>query len=194
MATPEQIAQRQQEQEREDAAGRIAAATPLPGATQKAFTKQPNEKFGEYTIRDFCDADYETLQALNNPLKEFLSIAYEIVGMSKDEIQQFLKEFEKKEDHLTKQLLRGQHAWNACFIFSRPPECIDELMEKVGIDDFKKSAKKEFGYKDSRFLARMMTGIVSKSFEANETKLGYESAKAGGKENGEAASSNSPPQ
>jgi hypothetical protein len=187
MLSPEKIASRQAEQAREDDAGRIAAATPLPGATFDAFAQLPDMKVGPYAVRQFCDADFEALQILGSPLQKMMATAYQAGDVDE-------KVLAKEESEILKQVSRGQHAWDIAFIMTTTVEEVDAILRKDGAEGLKRQAAIKFGKLRLVALVKVIEAAIEQMSRSWDTRLAYEPAKNGGSENGEVASSDSPPQ
>ncbi len=161
---PPAVAARQAQQDAEDDAGRRAAGKALPGPAAAAFDPQQNLKVGEYSVRPFCDADFETLQFLGNPLQEMVAIA--LSGESGDRETQTKK--------IIEQVSRGQHAWDICFVQTRQADAIDDLLRTEGVDGLKRAAKKAFGNKlPTMTIISIVMAVIDQMNRSWETKLGY---------------------
>jgi hypothetical protein len=173
------IAQRQKEQRAEDTAGRQAAGTPLPGATANAFAPRLNIEVGEYSVRPFCDADFETLQFLENPLCKMLASAFD--GQKSEE----------DGEKIIRKVSHGQHAWDICYVLTTPADEVDSILRAGGTEAVKIAAKKKFGNRlSSGAIIALVMAAVDQMNKSWETMLGY-GAPAENKK--EAASSSSPP-
>lgn len=187
MNIDEQIAQRQQENAVADKAGQFAAAAALPGPTFDAFAQLPSVKVGPYEIREFCDADFETLQILKSPLSNMLAVAYQ----SGDQPE---KQTEADEAEILKETMRGNNAWNVCFVMTEPVETIDDILREGGREALERKAKAKFGKLRTPAIMLVVKAAIDQMTHSWDTRLAYETAKTGaGGEEG-AAEASRPPQ
>jgi hypothetical protein len=160
--TQEQIEKRQREQETEDAAARQAAGKPLPGPTADAFAPQPEIKVGEYSVRPFCDADFETLQFLDSPLVKMMAAAF---GGQKSE---------EDGEKIIRKVSHGQHAWDICYVLTTPADEVDSLLKTGGADAVKAAAKKKFGNRlPTGAVIKIVMAAIDQMNKSWETMLGY---------------------
>lgn len=87
-----------------------ANATPLPGPLRNAFAIKESIDVGPYKIRPIVDRDFEYLQLLDSPLH------YQLEGKEIDMIN----------------LIRGQKAWDLCYIFTHPFKEIKAILKSDG--------------------------------------------------------------
>ena len=158
----DRIAQRQDEQETEDAAGRQAAGTPLPGATADAFAPQPDIKVGSYSIRPFYDADFKTLQFLENPLCKMLAASFK--G----------EKSEEDGEKIMREVSYGQHAWDICFVLTTPPREVAAILKKGGAAALKDAAQEKFGETlPTGAVIKLVMAAIDQMNKSWATMLGY---------------------
>lgn len=162
-----------------DDAGRHAAAMALPGALHGAFAVLPPVKIGEYEVREFCDADFETLQTLQNPLQGLMAAAFDNELRSVDESvkKAALDKLAVADASIIKSVSSGQHAWNVCLLMTSKPSEVDRLMEQ-GAKAFEREAKSKFGYLRLPAIIKLIEVIVDQMGKSWETRLEYEAAAA----------------
>jgi hypothetical protein len=125
------IEQREQELVRQtvlgDAAGRMAAADPMPGPLAEAFSPNPDIQVGRWTVRRFVDRDFELLKALGHPLHKMM--AAELTGKETD-----------GEGYTP----RGPALWQLAWLLTRPVKEAKAKF-KLGPDAVREAAEDEFG-------------------------------------------------
>lgn len=136
MDIEQQIAETMARHAVEDAAGRRAAAEPLPGPLHDAFAIQPDIAVGPYKVRPFYDIDFEYLSLLDHPLYKMIS------GSDHDFVP------------------RGPHAWELCWIMTRDVDVSEEIIKKLGVAALKDAARKEFGRMRLPALSDINAAIV----------------------------------
>ena len=133
----QQIAETVARHEREDNAGRRAAAEPLPGPLRDAFAIQPNITVGPFSVRPFYDIDFEFLALLQHPLHKMMTA--------------------NEGDFVP----RGPHAWELCWIMTRDPDEVEAVVKEGGVDKLRASARKEFGKMRLPALGEISKAIVA---------------------------------
>lgn len=101
-----------------------ANATPLPGPLRNAFAVKNSIDVGDYKIRAVVDRDFEYLQQLDNPLHYQLS------------------DKGKEIDMIT--LVRGQHAWDLCYLFTHPFKEVKAVLKSGGVAKLRELSGDEF--------------------------------------------------
>lgn len=177
MEIPEAVLQRQAQQELEDEAGIKAAGTALPGALRDAWEIVPEIKVGPYSIRPFTDKDYTWIQMTENPIRFFVSIAYE--G----------KKYDEEHEKIINAIVRGRFAWEISFILTTPPKELRDIFEKEKIEGFQKLADEKFSGLTLPQLGKLVEACIDQMNRSSSTMIGYGSPK----ENEESATTSSPP-
>lgn len=114
-----------------------ANATPLPGPLRNAFAIKESIDVGPYKIRPIVDRDFEYLQLLDSPLH------YQLEGKEIDMIN----------------LIRGQKAWDLCYIFTHPFKEIKGVLKGDGGENkLHELAGNEFEEMD---IAKMMEVLAA---------------------------------
>jgi len=131
-----------------------AAATPLPGALADAFSFQPDIKAGKYTVRPFCEADFEYLQALEHPMHEIL-----------------IATFSGKETNAD-YFSSGQKAWELCYLLTHSIDELDNLF-KAGKQGFKDTAANEFRRLPFGSVSIIHAAAVKQVMDASKAAVGY---------------------
>jgi hypothetical protein len=139
----------------QEAASR-ANATPFPGPLKDAFAIAPDIKVGPYSVRPFCEIDWEFLQTLAHPLNDIL--------MSR------LGGKENDTDYMP----RGQVAWELCYIFTHPIDEVEAAF-KVGVDEVRKLAKKEFSKLPMAGVVMLHKAVLQQVMLASATAISYAS-------------------
>ena len=157
--------------ERREASAR-AAATPLPGPLADAFIPHPDIKVGNYTVRAFCEADYEYLQSLEHPIVDMLIAAFS--GK------------ESQSDYFAS----GQKAWELCYLLTRPIDDLDAQF-KNGVQWVKDAAKKEFSKMPFGAPSIIHAAALKQVMDAGKTAIAYGSSEdsEGSKKNAAAVQS-----
>lgn len=127
----------QRAQAAEDAAGRQAAATPLPGPLRDVFALVPDIAVGPFKVRPFYDIDFEFLTALNHPLKDMM-----VEGKISDKF-----------------LPTGAMAWQLCWMMTRPVDEADAVFKK-GVLEVNVAARAEFGKLQLPALAKLIEAVI----------------------------------
>lgn len=181
----EQMERRFAEQAQEDQAGLVSSAIPLPGPAAGAFSVLPPVKVGPYSVREFVDADYETLQQLEHPLLSMIETAYmgmDTQGKSDDEKKQLLDEMAKRDDRILRQISRGHHAWELCWIMTHDPVEVDSVLRKAGVQNLRDQARAEFSRRRFPALALIVSAAVEQMTLSWSTRLAVEPVKTGEQE------------
>jgi hypothetical protein len=161
---PEAVLRKQAEQEHEDAAGRAAVALPLPGPLMEAFSHSGPIKVGDYSVRQFVDADFELLQELGNPIIGFIEAA-----LAGDK-----EAAERAEKSIIPRISRGKHAWELCWILTNPPEKADDLATAGGCAAVRKEAKVAFGNRlPSSAIVPIVDACVTQMIKSFATRLEF---------------------
>ena len=142
--------------EKREASAR-AAATPLPGPLADAFSLHPDIKVGDYSVRAFCEADFEYLQALEHPMVEML-------------ISLFSGK-EPKSDYFAS----GQKAWELCYLLTQSIDDLDEQF-KSGVKSVKDAAKKEFSKMPFGAPSAIHAAALKQVMDASQTAVSYGSS------------------
>lgn len=122
LAVHQHLQEQARHEAEQSAMWRTAAATPLPGITAEAFKIPDAIPVGDYTVRAFCDRDFEIMQGLEHPL--YLYMANK----------------EATEDYIP----RGPQAWNISYLMTHPIKEIKELIKTEGYAGLKQRAADEF--------------------------------------------------
>lgn len=176
---PPEVLARQREQQQEDNLGKKAAGAPLPGPLGATFSKHQSITVGNYQVRPWQDADFDTYHDLGNPVEEMVSLAFDGEG-GKVEI-----------DKIVRKISRGRHAWEICLVQTTPVEEVDKIVEEGGPTALKVMAKKKFGNRHTTAeISRIVMAAMDQMNKSWDTMLSFGPE---GEKNGEAASSNLPP-
>lgn len=116
-----------------------ANSVPLPGVLRDAFSPIPEICVGSYRIRPVVDRDFEYLQSLDHPLHKVVS--------------------QENGDSNLGDTMRGQPAWEACLMFSKPFKEVKEIIKTKGIKGFKEQAADEFGELGLREIIEIMSAV-----------------------------------
>jgi hypothetical protein len=177
---PEHILKRQADQDAADNLAKGAVAAVLPGPLRAAFAQQQDIEVGDFRVRPFYDADFETLEQLGNPLVQMIALSFN--G----------QESEQESAAIIRKCSRGQHAWDICHILTTDPEAVDATLRAGGITALRAEAKKRFGMRmPTGMLLQIVNAGMTQMNRSWDTMIGYGAAET--PDNGEAASSNSPP-
>ncbi len=127
-----------------DQAGRMATSEPLPGASRKAFSVVPDVVVGPYRVRQARDYDLKLLRQLENPFYQ--------LAMTGDE---------------TGVTVTGEHAWDFCWIMTRPVREVKAFVEQNGLKELRR-ASEEFGFLATGDLA-MIVNAAARQLAASST-------------------------
>lgn len=164
---PQEVLQRQAEQEMEDQAGRISATVALPGATFDAFAPQPNIRVGKFEVRPFYDADYEWLQVLDHPLQKTMASA-----------------MDGKKNEESNPIIRGPQAWELCWMMTTPVEEVDAAFAK-GVEEVRRLAREKCKLFRIAQMQLLITAIYEQASIYWSPVIGYDTKVE--KKEGEAA-------
>lgn len=155
----QEAAQRIQEQ---DALGHQAAAAVLPGPLKDAFALAQGIPVGQWTVRAFCDIDFEFLAALDHPLSRIYADA--------------LSGVETKALFLP----TGLPCWQAAWVLTRDPDEVELLLSHPeGKEFLSQKARKEFGKLPTRALAALFGAIMKQVERSSSTTIEHEERKEG---------------
>lgn len=121
-----------------------ANRVPFPGPLRQAFAVTQNIQVGPYSVRPFYEGDFEWLQELNHPLHKM---------MDKD----------SGDDAWTEDLtkVRGQAAWNICYLMTTPAEEIESMQDSPdGMKQLQAKAKEKFRRSIFGDLIALQTAII----------------------------------
>jgi hypothetical protein len=136
----------------EEMAGKIAAATALPGPLVDVFSPKPNIEVGPYSVRPFYDLDFELLQKLEHPFAAFAT-------GNTEEIEKFIP--------------TGQNAWALFWLLTRcPADCYAEFGK--GIEHVRLLARTEFGALQLGALFVLYRAVVKQLTTYASSVVGYE--------------------
>lgn len=132
------IASTQAEQRKADEIGGQAATEALPGPLRQAFSSVPAIVVGPFSVRRFVDGDFITLSEIGHPLSSF----------------------ERAMNGSYKGEPVGEHAWQICWLMTRPRADVRAAM-KNGAAFAKEEAAKLFGDEFTPIeLAEIMQAII----------------------------------
>ena len=155
----QEAAQRIHEQ---DALGHQAAAAVLPGPLRDAFALAQGIPVGQWTVRAFCDIDFEFLAALDHPLSRIYADA--------------LNGVESKALFLP----TGLPCWQAAWVLTRDPDEVELLLSHPDGKQFlSQKARKEFGKLPTRGLATLFAAIMKQVERSSSTTIEHEERKEG---------------
>lgn len=110
----------------------------MPGPIEDAFSPVPEIKVGKYTIRVFCDGDFEMLEKMNHPIFKTT------FGVGK--FGESLEDF------------RGINSWRLFYLLTRPFDEA-ETQFKQGLEAYDNCARKEFSGYRFKALAELMKAV-----------------------------------
>lgn len=172
-ATTDKIQQTLDKQFKEDQAGRVASAVPLPGALADVFALHQDIEVGRWSVRPFYDIDFEFLQNLRHPL---FGTLMKQAGQFAGEVEEFTP--------------RGEHAWTLCWMLTRRPEVTEGYLSATGGDKkLLADARKEFGMLQYRALEAVVKAAVTQMTNYWNPVISYGPAA----EKGESAAAQNPP-
>lgn len=150
----------------QDALGHQASAAILPGPMKDAFALSQGIPVGPWTVRAFCDIDFEFLAALDHPLSRLYADA--------------LGGIESKAMFLP----TGLPCWQAAWVLTRDPDETELLLSHPnGKESLSQKARKEFGKLPTRALAALFAAIMKQIEVSSSTTIEF----AAKPEEGEAA-------
>ena len=156
------------EQSLTDAAGKQAAAEPLPGPARQAFSVSPDIRVGPYTVRAARDRDIKTLSQLGNCYYQFVMTGDEALVKT------------------------GQDAYELCWVMTRPARDVKAFTEKQGLDALRKAADDEFGDLATGDLMQIVAAAARQLALSCSTVVEHKSPETPG-DNGEVARGAVPP-
>lgn len=143
----------------QDAVGKRAAAAALPGPLADAFALAQGIPVGPWTVRAFCDIDFEFLAALDHPLSRMYADAL----LGADTAASFLP--------------TGLPVWQAAWVLTRDPDETEAMLSKPGgKGELSKLARKEFGKLPTKALAAFFVAIMKQVELSSSTAVKYEEA------------------
>lgn len=129
-----------------------AQATPLPGPLKNAFALKESIDVGPYQVRAIVDRDFEYLQLMDNPLH------YQMTG----------KEFDMMK------MVRGQNAYDICFMFTHPFKEVKGILKSGGIKEFQEKSGEEFDSLDLGQMLEIIKGIYAQLERYWEPVIGHQ--------------------
>lgn len=179
MNIAEQHAKKHAQHVAEDDAGREATAKVLPGPTANAFAPVKSIMVDRYEVRPFCDADFELMQHLENPIQNLIAMCFDGEKMNNEQYNLMLKK-----------LSRGQNAWNLCYVLTNPAEQVDTMVQNEGLLSLALAAKKEFRNLQTAAVIKIVEACLEQFYKSWETMVGIGAPEDKSKE---VASPTSPP-
>jgi hypothetical protein len=160
------------------AAGRQAMAEPVPGSVRDAVLQRTPIPVGDYSVRACEDGDIELLSLLEHPMNELrLQVAAMPDGDPEQRKQSFDAIWSKwVESHQ----YRGPHAWEICFLLTRPGEEADAIFEKGGLDAVRNAARREFRRLSPRAIMELTPVCITQYLRSWNTMLSYGSSEGDG--------------
>lgn len=125
-----------------------ANAEPLPGPLAEAFAGVPSEIAG-LKVRPLVHWDFVILRRLDSPLLKHLG-----ADMANGQ----------KSKQAPKTSVSDDEASEAVFLFTRPCEDVDSLIEQKGLLEFRRQARRQIGMKLGPVEVQMLMGAIANEF------------------------------
>ena len=156
---------------KQDEIGKLAAAAPFPGPLREAFAVAQGIKVGPFTVRAFCDGDFEFLEALDHPLSKMYRDALRGI----DTASMFIPS--------------GPEMWVAAWLMTHDPDEADAMLsDPDGVKEIRLASKKEFSRLQMRALGELFKAIMRQVDNASTTVVQFEAVDGGEGEEAKAKS------
>jgi hypothetical protein len=153
-------AEKQKQQQAEDAVGMKAATATLPGPMKGIWSVVPEIPVGPFLVRRFKDGDLKDLAAIGHP---FDSVQVIVNGGYK-----FIP--------------TGQDCWTLCFLMTRPRKEFKQLLVEKGVEGIKEAAEDIFAEFGVYALGELQEAILKQFTIYGQGQIEYEAKKTEGEQ------------